>query len=184
MLADVVEESDAVIGVLADADLAAFARIFEGHRRGALRLAYAMTGDAELAEDVVAEAFARTFRRWRQGAVHDPESYVRRAVVNEVRTTWRRLEVRRRHAARERRVEAHSSSGIDRIADADLLQRALATLPARVRAVVVLRVVEDLSEQQTAAALDCSVGTVKGYLSRGLERLRDAILSAEDDRDA
>jgi RNA polymerase sigma-70 factor (sigma-E family) len=183
MLADVVEGSN-TIGVLADADLTAFARVFEGQRRSALRLAFAMTGDADLAEDVVAEAFARTFRRWRLGAVQDADSYVRRAVVNEVRTTWRRLEVRRRHAARERYVEGSPSIGIDRIADADLLQRALATLPVRVRAVVVLRIVEDLSEQQTAAALGCSVGTVKGYLSRGLDRLRDALETSGADDDA
>jgi RNA polymerase sigma factor (sigma-70 family) len=143
-----------------------------------------MTGDAALAEDVVAEAFARTFRRWRQGAVRDADMYVRRAVVNEVRTTWRRLEVRRRHAARERQVPVSPFGGVDRVADADLLERALATLPVRVRAVVVLRIVEDLSEQQTAEALGCSVGTVKGYLSRGLQRLRAALEDSEGDSDA
>jgi len=66
---------------------------------------------------------------------------------------WRFGEVTRRG---ERHAEPATSSGIDRVADADMLQRALATLPPRVRAVVVLRVVEDLSEQQTAAALGCS----------------------------
>ena len=165
MLTDVAAEEHEPIEVVAgaDTDLRTFAQVFEDQRVGALRLAFAMTGDAQLAEDVVAEAFARTFRQWSRGGVREPDAYVRRAVVNEVRTTWRRLEVRRRPAARER--PATVPSGIDRVADADLLERALATLPPRVRAVVVLRVVEDLSEQRTAAALGCSVGTVKAYLS-------------------
>ena len=174
MLADVVTGEREPIEALGSPDLRTFAQIFEEQRRGALRLAFAMTGDAQLAEDVVAEAFARTFRQWAAGRVRDPDSYVRRAVVNEVRTTWRRLEVRRRHDAGEHHVDLTTSS-IDRVADVDVLQRALATLPPRVRAVVILRVVEDLSEQQTADALGCSVGTVKGYLSRGLDRLRDAL---------
>jgi RNA polymerase sigma-70 factor (sigma-E family) len=181
MLADVVAEGYEPVGALSGSDLRTFAQVFEDQRRGALRLAFAMTGDAQLAEEVVAEAFAHTFRQWSAGKVRDPDTYVRRAVVNEVRTTWRRLQVRRRHAARERRVELTTPSGIDRVADADVLQRALATLPPRVRAVVVLRVVQDLSEQQTAAALGCSVGTVKGYLSRGLERLREALTEGEGD---
>jgi RNA polymerase sigma-70 factor (sigma-E family) len=179
MLTVVVVEGHEAVEVAGGVDLRTFAQVFQDQRRGALRLAFAMTGDEQLAEEVVAEAFARTFRQWAAGRVRDPDAYVRGAVVNEVRTAWRRLAVRRSHAARERRVESATSSGIDRVADADMLQRALAALPPRVRAVVVLRVVEDLSEQQTAAALDCSVGTVKGYLSRGLERLRETLAASE-----
>jgi RNA polymerase sigma-70 factor (sigma-E family) len=179
MLADVVAEEHDSVEVVGSIDSRTFAQMFEEQRRGALRLAFAMTGDAHLAEDVVAEAFAHTFRRWSSGSVRDPDTYVRWAVVNEVRTVWRRRQIRRRHAAREQRIELTVASGMDRVADADLLERALATLPPRVRAVVVLRIVEDLSEQQTAAALGCSVGTVKGYLSRGLERLREALTASE-----
>ena len=154
-------------------DLRAFAEVFEAQRAPALRLAYAMTGDAGVAEDVVAEAFARTYERWAKGRIDNPNAYVRRAVVNEVRSTWRRLAVRRKHAARERHAEPSTAFRADRVVDADVLKRALATLAPRQRAVVVLRVVDDLSEQDVADALGCSVGTVKGYLSRGLERLRD-----------
>ncbi|HTL84492.1 MAG TPA: sigma-70 family RNA polymerase sigma factor [Acidimicrobiia bacterium] len=180
MLTNVVVGGPAVEAEVTESrDLRTFAAVFEEQRPRALRLAYAMTGDASLAEDVVAEAFARTYRQWLKGAVRDADSYVRRAVVNEVRGTWRRLAVRRAHAARERRVEPTTNFGDDQIADADLLQKALATLPPRVRAVVVLRVVEDLSEQQTAEALGLSVGSVKGYLSRGRERLRTALGDTE-----
>jgi RNA polymerase sigma-70 factor (sigma-E family) len=165
-------------------DLSAFAARFESQRGSALRLAYAMTGDAGMAEDIVAEAFARTYERWVKGKIDNPDAYVRRAVVNEVRSTWRRLAVRRKHAARERHVEPSTAFRADSIADADVLQRALSTLAPRERAVVVLRVVDDLSEQDVAAALGISVGTVKSYLSRGLERLRESLRENEGDDDA
>jgi RNA polymerase sigma-70 factor (sigma-E family) len=165
-------------------DLSAFAEIFETQRASATRLAYAMTGDAAVAEDVVAEAFARTYERWSKGKIDNPSAYVRRAVVNEARSTWRHLAVRRKHAARERHVEPSVPFRGDQLADADVLQRALSTLAPRQRAVVVLRVVDDLSEQDVADALGCSIGTVKSSLSRGLERLRDALSASEGDPDA
>jgi RNA polymerase sigma-70 factor (sigma-E family) len=181
MLTDVIADGHDSVEVVAGSDLRTFGQLFEEYRQPALRLAFAMTGDADLAEEVVAEAFAHVFRQWKTGRVRDPGTYVRRAVVNEVRTTWRRLQVRRIYAAAERRVESSTSSGTDRVDDADLLRRALATLPPRVRAVVVLRVMQDLSEQQTAAALGCSVGTVKGYLSRGLGQLRESLAASRGD---
>lgn len=162
-------------------DMRSFAEVFEAERAPALRLAYAMTGDATIAEDVVAEAFARTYERWVTGKVDNPSAYVRRAVVNEVRSTWRRVAVRRKFAARERRVEPSVPFRGDRLDDAEVLQRALATLAPRQRAVVVLRVVDDLSEQDVATTLGCSVGTVKSHLSRGLERLRDALREGDSD---
>ena len=183
MLVAVVGERHDAVEILGGTDLQTFAHVFARQRTGALRLAFAMTGDAQLAEEVVADAFARTFRRWASGGVRDPDLYVRRAVINEVRTAWRRLAVRRSYLSRQRQEEETMTSGIDRIADADILQRALATLPPRVRAVVVLRIVDDLSEQQTAAALGCSVGTVKGYLSRGLDRLREQLAANDGEVD-
>lgn len=155
-----------------------FAEVFETQRPSALRLAYALTGSGQIAEDVVAEAFARVYARWAKGDIDDPDAYVRRAVVNEVRMTWRRLAVRRRHAVTQR-AEPAMPSPTDALGDVDQLQRALATLPPRVRAVVILRVVEDLSEQRTAEVLGCSKGTVKAYLSRGLDRLRTALAPVE-----
>jgi RNA polymerase sigma-70 factor (sigma-E family) len=184
MLAGVAVETPGTAEAVPRTDLRTFATVFEEQRPRALRLAYAMTGDASLAEDVVAEAFARTYRQWKKGSVRDADAYVRRAVVNEVRQTWRRLAVRKQYAARQRDASAAiTASSDDRVADADVLQRALTTLPARVRAVVVLRIVEDLSEQQTADTLGISVGSVKGYLSRGLERLRTALASTEGGSD-
>lgn len=166
---------------MASSDLNAFAELFETERAPALRLAYAMTGDAAVAEDIVAEAFARTYEQWSKGKVDQPGAYVRRTIVNEVRSTWRRVAVRRRHAARERRVEPSVPFRGEQLADADILQRALVTLTPRQRAVVVLRVVDDLSERDVAVTLGCSVGTVKSHLSRGLERLRDALREGDSD---
>src|SRR4051812_16697427 len=99
MLTDVVAGGPPTVEVARKTDLRSFAEIFEDQRPRALRLAFAMTGDESLAEDVVAEAFARTYRQWTKGGVRDADAYVRRAVVNEVRGTWRRLAVRRKHAA-------------------------------------------------------------------------------------
>ena len=74
-------------------------------------------------------------------------------------------------------MEPLTAPRVDRVADADVLERALAQLPARQRAVVVLRIVDDLSERDVASVLGCSAGTVKSHLSRGLARLRDALAS-------
>lgn len=149
-----------------------FGRVFEAHRRSALRLAYVLTGDAAEAEDVVAEAFARMYPHFAKGGIEDPGAYLRRTVVNVVRGRFRRLGTRRRFEARARLVEPSVGSGDDRIVERDALHAALASLAPRQRAAVVLRVVEDLSEAETAAMLGISVGTVKAYVSRGLERLR------------
>jgi RNA polymerase sigma-70 factor (sigma-E family) len=161
--------------------LRSFAEVFEEQRPRALRLAYAMTGDALLAEDVVAEAFARVYASWLRGGVRDPDAYVRRAVVNEVRTRWRRRAVQRRHLPTTAAREPSTPSTAESVADIDRLQHALSTLPPRVRAVVVLRIVDDYSEHRTAEVLGCSAGTVKSYLSRGLERLRKELSTGEGD---
>ena len=166
------------VAAVSGRDLSAFATLFESERASALRIAYTMTGDAGLAEDVVAEAFARTYERWSKGKVDDPGAYVRRAVVNEVRSTWRR-------SARTAGTLAGGRSSARRAVDRGA--GAVSPMPTYwnasaghcppVSAVVVLRIVDDLSEQAVAEVLGCSVGTVKSHLSRGLARLRDALAS-------
>ncbi len=156
-----------------EADRAAsFAEFFDAQRRPALRLAYVLTGNAGEAEDVVAEAFARVYPHWMKGQVKEPNAYVRRTVINVVNGRFRRLATRRRHDERVRLGEPSVAFGDDRIMQRATLEAALAALPPRQRAAVVLRVIEDMSEAETARVLGVSVGTVKGYLSRGLERLR------------
>src|SRR5438132_272194 len=99
MLPEVAMDDVAAVELAAH-DLAEFEVVFAKQRARALRIAYVMTGDGQVAEDAVAEAFARTYARWVKGHVRDPEQYVHRAVVNEVRSVWRRRAVRRRHDER------------------------------------------------------------------------------------
>jgi RNA polymerase sigma-70 factor (sigma-E family) len=160
---------------------AAFADLFESQRRRALRLAYLLTGDRDLAEEVAAEVFVRLYPKWQQGKIDDPGAYVRRAVINHVNSTFRRIEVRRRH---DRPNVPHLAAAADAgVEDRDAVQRALLVLPVRQRAAIALRYLDDLSEAETADALGISVGTVKSQVSRGLDRLRE-LLDANKEGDA
>lgn len=127
------------------------------------------------AEDLLQGVLERAYRRWgricRDG---DPERYVRRMLVNASVDRWRRL--RRRPEVPVKALDAGQvvadPSAV--VADRDQLLRALAALPVRQRAVIVLRYLEDLSEAQTSAVLGCSEGTVKSQASRALAKLRNA----------
>jgi RNA polymerase sigma-70 factor (sigma-E family) len=156
-----------------------FADFFENERRRALRLAYVMCGDANAAEDVVAESFARMFPAFQNG-LKDPGAYLRRAIANSVRDRWRHKDVEQRYEARVQVMWApETRAADDELAARDAVSEAMASLPPRQRAVVALRYLEDMSEAETAAVLEVSVGTVKAHASRGLERLRE-ILAARD----
>jgi len=149
----------------------AFTRAVASHRQALARFAFTLCGDAVHAEDVVAEAYARVWPRWRRGRVDDLLPYLRRTVANEVYGRHRRRLLERREAARppDRRSDGHFEAQVD---DRDALWAALARLSPQQRVVVVLRIVEDLSEEQTATMLDIPVGTVKSRLSRALAVLR------------
>ena len=136
------------------------------------RIARLLTDDADAADDVVAEAVARTLPRWRAGEVDDAASYLRRVTVNVATRRWRR-----RGLARRRDRSALDWLPMDRDAAGDVVERdrtlrAVMALPPRRRAVVVLRFYDDLSEQSIAEVLGISLGTVKSQLSRALEQLR------------
>jgi RNA polymerase sigma-70 factor (sigma-E family) len=136
-----------------------------------LRTAYLLTGTREAAEDLVQAALLTTMRHWR--SVADPMAYVRRAMVNQRTSLWRRI------GSRELLTDAppdrSTPDGAAGRAERDELLTALCRLPVRMRAVLVLRYWEDLSEEDTAQLLGCSVGTVKSQASRGLGRLRDVL---------
>lgn len=130
-------------------------------------------GDRAAAEDLLQGAFERAYRHWRRICRReDPERYVRRILVNASVDRWRRLRRRPEAPLGTGRAEPARADETAVLADRDLLLRALATLPARQRAVLVLRYFEDLTEAQTATMLGCSVGTVKSQAARGLVRLR------------
>ena len=145
-----------------------------------LRTAYLLVGDRGQAEDLLQDVLEKTYPRWRRiRRGDDPGVYVRRALVNGATSRWRRRQARVRELPLGPGADRAGSDGATQYDDRDLLLRALATLPARQRAVLVLRYWEDLSEADTAAALGCSVGAVKSHGSRGLARLRQAVAAQE-----
>lgn len=135
-----------------------------------MRFAVVLTGDVELAQDVVQEALLRACSRWatvqRAG---NPHAYVRRIVVHEA-VSWRR-KWGRIHPAPEAVLERSVTDPLTFDAR-DALLRELNRLPARQRAVLVLRYFEELSDDEIAATLGCRPVTVRGYAHRALTALR------------
>lgn len=140
-----------------------------------LRTAYLLTGSRHAAEDLVQNALMKAMRRWRH--VDEPMAYVRRIMVNERVSLWHRFGSREFLAGVTGAWRLHADRGLSRDVADDVVVReevraALHGLPPRMRAVLVLRYWEDLTEAQTAQTLGCSVGTVKSLASRGIARLR------------
>ena len=151
-----------------------------------LRTAYLLTGDHDRAEDLVQSALVRVHRHWAKVlAAADgseecrPEAYVRKTMVNLNIDWWRRLGSRERPSGILPGGDQPSSA--DAYAEMELredLWAELRALPSKMRAVLVLRYFEDLGEAETAAILDCSIGTVKSQCSRGLARLQKAMATS------
>jgi RNA polymerase sigma-70 factor (sigma-E family) len=160
----------------ADADLHDFVRVAWPRL---LRTAHLLCGNREDAEDLTQAALVKVVRHWRRvGRADDPYAYARTVLVNTAASRWRR---RRRYdeltAGDRGDPPVPDPAGV--VAQRDAVRRALAELPPRTRAALVLRYFEDLTEAQAAAVLGCSVGSVKSQVSRGLARLRERL----DDRD-
>ncbi|MFH8498292.1 SigE family RNA polymerase sigma factor [Streptomyces coeruleorubidus] len=137
-----------------------------------VRTAYLLTGDVHHAEDLTQTALAKAYRSWRRIARTDnPEAYVRRMLVscNSDRFRKRRVTEALTAAPPER---AGGDEAVGRVEERGSLLAGLALLPAKQRAVVVLRYWEDLSEAEVAEVLGCSPGTVKSQASKGLAKLR------------
>ena len=147
-------------------------RDFVAERSTALqRTAYLLIGDWAGAEDLVQTALMKTYLAWRRaGGIDVVEAYTRKVMVNTA-TSWRR---RRWHGERPTEVvpEASSADYADQWLERDRVWRLIRTLPARQRAVLVLRFYEDMTEAQAAEVLGVSVGTVKAQASRALASLR------------
>ena len=138
---------------------------------GLLRVAYLLTGDGHQAEEIVQAVLARALPVWARVAANgEPLAYVRRALVNERTDTWRARGRREAAAAQvPERAQPDHAPAIDLRRD---LLAALQQLPQRQRAVVVLRYLEDLSDDAIAGLLRCSNVTVRTQASRGLAKLR------------
>ena len=148
------------------------ADLYLSYSDGAVRLAYLLTGDRSVAEDLVQDAFVKLAGRFAD--LRDPgafEAYLRKTVVNLARMHFRRRRLERAYLHRERR-EPRPNATLPDVAAYEEMKRALLSLPHRQRAALVLRYYEDLSEAQIAEVLRCRPGTVKSLLSRGVRGLR------------
>jgi RNA polymerase sigma-70 factor (sigma-E family) len=158
-------------GELSERD-AEFSAYMQARQPSLMRTAYLLTGDRHTAEDVVQAAFAKLYLSWDKVQKRDSiDGYVRRIMVNEHNSLWRRAWKKREHAAEEVPDTAHHDAYDEGLNDD--LWAAVQTLPRKARAVVVLRYYEELSEAETAAVLGISVGTVKSQASRALATLRN-----------
>jgi RNA polymerase sigma-70 factor (sigma-E family) len=147
-----------------------FRQFVAARQRALMRTAWLLTGDWGKAEDLVQTALVRAWPHWKRAAGEGtPEAYVRRIMINKA------LDWRRRLWRGEVPTEILPDVGAAVQQDLDtrqVLVNALRRLPPRQRAVLVLRFFDDLSEAATAAAMGCSVGTVKSTTSRALTALR------------
>jgi RNA polymerase sigma-70 factor (sigma-E family) len=161
-------------------DEAAFREYVRARGPALYRMAFMLTGNRADAEDLVQAALAKTYLAWRK--IQDRaalDNYVRRAMVNTHISWWRR-----------RKLEEYPTDELpdqaiaDHAGDSDLaevVRRALERLPKRMRAAVMLRYFEDMTEPEIAAALGISLGTVKSTVSRAVAKLRvDAELGPGD----
>src|SRR6266496_1426189 len=162
-------------------DDAAFREYVLAKGAALLRMATVLTGNRADAEDLVQAALAKTYLAWSK--INDRaalDAYVRRAIVNTHISWWRR-----------RRLEEYPTDQLPDqvVADharesdmAEVVRRALDRLPQRMRAAVMLRYFEDMTEPEIAAALGVSLGTVKSTVSRAVARLRIDAELGEDSR--
>jgi RNA polymerase sigma-70 factor (sigma-E family) len=149
---------------------AGFDDAYPGLYRAAYRVGFRLLGLREEAADVAQEACARAFARWSKVAgCASPEGWAAHVAGNLAIDHWRKRQTVDKYAG-------EFAPAPTRFDDARVdLHRALATLPRRQRQVVVLRFIADLSEADVAAALGCSLGTVKSHASRGLAQLREIL---------
>jgi RNA polymerase sigma-70 factor (sigma-E family) len=162
---------------MAGRDSAAFAEFATARSAALFRAAYLMVGDHGLAEDLLQEALTKTYVAWpRLRDINNAEAYTRKAITTTAISWWRRKSwqaEKPRDDVPELAARGHEPEHA--VAERDWLWAELRQLPPKQRAAIVLRFYEDLTEAQTAAALGCSVGTVKSQVSTGLKRLRDRL---------
>jgi RNA polymerase sigma-70 factor (sigma-E family) len=151
-----------------------FAEFVVARQAALLRTAYLLTGHAQDAEDLVQTTLVKVVPHWRR-IRDDPDAYVRRALVNENVSRWRRRRWREQATDVLPEVLADDPDRAELLAVRD----ALRMLAPRQRAVLVLRYYEGLSEAEIAASLNIAPGTVKSQARDGLARLRQALPADE-----
>lgn len=166
---------------MADSERDAEFRRFVADRSAALlRLAYLLAADRSSAEDLLQTAFVRTYLRWRRISA-DPERYARRVLVTVAADERRRAHHRRELPSAELPETRDANEPYDRLDAKDGLRTALAALPPRQRAAVVLRHWVGLEVAEVAELLGCTAGTVRSQTARGLDKLREAYTPMPDE---
>lgn len=153
--------------------------LYDEQMAGVVRFAYLVCGDASLAQDLAHDAFLRVTSKL--GALRSPDKagpYLRTAVVNGYRSHLRKVQRERRYLETGGAQPGRASEQPD-VATRHDIRDALQQLPPRRRAAVVLRYYEDMTEQQAADVLGCSVPAIKALVARGLETLRAALEGEE-----
>ncbi|WP_260609728.1 SigE family RNA polymerase sigma factor [Streptomyces sp. WAC06614] len=140
-----------------------------------VRIAFLLTGDFHEAEDLVQTTLIKVHGRWHRLRPESLDAYVRRALVNTQRSRLRRRTISQLLMSRLPDEAALAPSG-PAVEEQDAMLRLLHVLAPRQRAVLVLRFWEDMTEEETARVLDCSVGTVKSQASKALRKLRGSPL--------
>jgi len=157
-----------------------FDAFVRGRSPALLRSAYLLTGDQQLAEDLVQSALSRTHLAWRRlHQTSNAEAYTRRTMYHLQVSWWRRRAAERRVNRLSHEPDAQPDAADD-VTRRLVVQEALATLTARQRAVIVLRFFEDRSVEETAAVMRCTEGTVKSQTSKALASLRRRYPSRSD----
>ncbi|GAA1673382.1 SigE family RNA polymerase sigma factor [Glycomyces endophyticus] len=149
-----------------------FREYVQARRPALLRTAYLMCGDWHRAEDAVQSSMIKLYAAWSKTKLETADAYTRRIVTNAVIDQYRRGWFRRERSYAELPEGAADADGPEeRLAAV----AALAKLPPRQRATLVLRFWEDLPVDETARIMRCSTGTVKSQTARGLQTLRDLL---------
>jgi RNA polymerase sigma-70 factor (sigma-E family) len=162
-----------VEGIRLEHELGPLATLYSEHAPSAYRVAYLLTGDRDLAEDLVQDAFVKLIGRFAD--LRKPESfdvYLRRTVVTLSYGTFRRRRTERSYLARERGLAKTTNDVLPDVERRDELLTQLQRVAPRQRAALVLRYYEDLSEQQAADVLGCSLRTLKSLVTRGIQAMR------------
>ncbi|WP_438306722.1 SigE family RNA polymerase sigma factor (plasmid) [Streptomyces sp. HUAS TT11] len=164
----------------ADAD---FEEFVSARGQRLLSVAWLLTGDKHLAEDLLQTVLTKVWPKWRSIAGGNPEAYIRKALVNTHVSWWkRRWHGEVPHAPSDlTTLTSRGAAAVDPFASVDLehsLSDVLRLLPSRQRAVVVLRYFEDLSVEETAEVLGCRPGTVRSHTTKALALLRSKLALA------
>jgi RNA polymerase sigma-70 factor (sigma-E family) len=153
-------------------DRKGLADLYERSAPGAVRLAYLLTGDRAIAEDIAQDAFVRVAGKLVHLRRHEAfDAYLRRTVINLSRNHFRRRAIERAYLARLRVVDGSPSHDRD-VVERQAMLAALQDLPHRQRSAIVLRFYEDLSEDAVADILRCRPATVRSLVFRGVQTLR------------